>query len=456
MRGLEIKAVDPQGQGALLGLKPGDLLLRVDEYVLRDVIDFYFYAASGRRLFLRRGGRGLVLRLSEPERPWGLDFVRPFGSIRRCANHCLFCFVDQQPPGLRSSLTFKDDDYRLSFWEGNFITLTNCTRRDLERIIRQRLSPLYVSVHATNPELRVKLMGNPRAGLIMEQLKFLAAGGITLHTQIVLCPGLNDGTELERTVGDLASLYPAVASIAVVPVGLTRYRQGLYPLRPVSREEAAALLEKIHSWQREFSRRWGTRLVYAADELYLLAGSAFPPVSAYEGFPQLENGVGLARQFLSRWERLEPRLPREVPPLRAVIVTGVLAAGLLEPVVARLNKIRGLKVELVVVENEFFGSTVTVAGLLTGRDIKRALLAYPSRPDLVVVPAAALKEGRLFLDDLTLEELAAELGYQVRAAGTPEELVRLLTGKQRKEAGKGGKTRGSDSGAPECRQVHPF
>ncbi|ACX52336.1 protein of unknown function DUF512 [Ammonifex degensii KC4] len=436
MRGLEIKAVDPQGQGALLGLRPGDLLLRVDENTLRDIIDFYFYTASGRRLFLRRDGRELVLRLPEPERPWGLDFAHPFGSVRRCANRCLFCFVDQQPPGLRPTLSFKDDDYRLSFWEGNFTTLTNCTRKDLERIVEQRLSPLYISVHTTNPQLRAKLMGNPRAGLIMEQLKFLAAGGITLHTQIVLCPGINDGVELERTVEDLASLYPAVASIAVVPVGLTRYRQGLYPLRPVSREEAALLLEKIHSWQRKFHRCWGTRLVYAADELYLLAGSPLPPASAYEGFPQLENGVGLARQFLSGWEKLKPRLPREASPLRAVIVTGVLAAGLLEPVVARLNKIRGLEVELVVVENEFFGPTVTVAGLLTGRDIRRALLSRP-RPDLVMLPAVALKDGHLFLDDLTLDELAAELGCRVEAAGTPEELVQLTFQEAAKGGGKG-------------------
>ncbi|MGO0122320.1 DUF512 domain-containing protein [Desulfothermobacter acidiphilus] len=456
MEGLEVCFVDPAKGGARLGIQPGDRLLKVDEHPLRDIIDFYFYASSGKWLQLQRWEHKLVLELEEFGLPWGLDFTRPFGSIRCCANRCLFCFVDQQPPDLRSSLTFKDDDYRLSFWEGNFITLTNCTRRDLERIVKQRLSPLYISVHTTNPELRVKLMGNPRARLIMEQLKFLAAGGITLHTQIVLCPEINDGPELERTVKDLATLYPAVASIAVVPVGLTRYRQGLYPLRPVSRAEAAEFLEKLHSWQRRFCRELGTRLVYAADEIYLLARLPFPSTAAYEGFPLLENGVGLARRFLSRWARVRARLPREASPLRAVIVTGMLAKGLLEPVVARLNKISGLEVELVAVENEFWGPTVTVAGLLTGGDVKRALRSRGFFSDLVVVPGVALKEGRLFLDDVGLEELAVELGCRVEAAGTPEELVRLLTGKQRKEAGKGGKTCCSDSGAPQCGQVHPI
>ena len=407
----------------------GDQLTAVGGKRVRDIIDYYFYVGTGYPvLTIRRGEKEFRVSLPAGERP-GLSFAAPFGRIRRCTNRCLFCFVDQQPPELRASLYFKDDDYRLSFWEGNFVTLTNCTSRDLERIVAQRLSPLYVSVHSTNPQLRARLMGNPRAAQINTQLAVLAAGGITLHTQVVLCPGLNDGAELERTVRDLASLFPAVRSVAVVPVGLTAYRAGLYPLRPVTPVVAAAVLEAVTAWQREFRRRYGSRIVFAADEFYLLAGERAPAARDYEGFVQIENGVGLVRRFCDSWKRVERRLPPQTKPLHAMVVTGKLAASLLRPVVTRLNAVAGLKVELLSVTNHFFGESVTVAGLLTGQDIGTALLAAfreRTRPQLVVVPAVALREGRVFLDEMTCAELAARVGCPVVAAATPRELTEVL------------------------------
>lgn len=426
MNGLKIAAVAPQSTASGLGLLPGDVLLRIGDRPVRDVIDYHFLLATERPvLTIRRGESELRISLRDDTDLTGLGFIDPFGRIRSCTNRCLFCFVDQQPAGLRPSLCFKDDDYRLSFWEGNFITLTNVTREDRERIIRQRLSPLYISVHTTNPELRVKMLGNPRAAEINEQLRVLAAGGITMHTQVVLCPGLNDRKELARTVTDLAALHPAVQSVAIVPVGLTRYREGLYPLRPVTPVEAAEVLKSVAGWQDAYRQRLGTRMVFAADEFYLVAGKPVPAAKEYEGFPQLENGVGLVRRFLDAYSRIEKRLPLQASSRRAVVVTGEMFKTVLAPVVARLNRIEGLEVELLPVANRFYGPTVTVAGLLTGRDIQAALREV-QRPDMILVPAAALNEEQVFLDDVSCDELAGALRCPVVPVDGPRELASAL------------------------------
>lgn len=430
-RGLKIKGVEQGSTASAIGLRAGDVLTAIGSAPVRDVIDYYFLLGTAEPvLTIRRGEQEFDVPVKDEGGPGlGVSFAEPFGQIRRCTNRCLFCFVDQQPPGLRPSLNFKDDDYRLSFWEGNFITLTNCTAKDLHRIVSQRLSPLYVSVHTTNPELRARMMGNPRASKISDHLRTLAGSGITMHTQVVLCPGLNDVEELARTVNDLAGLYPAVRSVAIVPVGLTRHRQGLHPLRPVAPAGAARVLEQVAGWQRQYRRGYGSRIVFAADEFYLRAGKAVPPAKEYEGFPQLENGVGLVRRFLDAWKRVEKRLPSRTPPRRAVVVTGALARAVLGPVVARLNLVEGLQVTLLPVANRFFGTTVTVAGLLTGRDIRAALkksLKGLPRPDLVVVPAAALKDRYVFLDDTTCSDLAAAVGCPVVPAAEPRELVAAL------------------------------
>ncbi|MDI6631293.1 MAG: DUF512 domain-containing protein [Bacillota bacterium] len=428
---MKIESVEQGSAAAAVGLQPGDLLTAIGGTPVRDVIDYYFLLGTAEPvLTVRRGEQEFDVSVKDEGGPGlGVSFAEPFDRIHRCTNRCLFCFVDQQPPGLRQSLNFKDDDYRLSFWEGNFITLTNCTVKDLHRIVSQRLSPLYVSVHTTNLELRARIMGNPRAAKIGEQLRTLAAGGITMHTQVVLCPGLNDGEELTRTVNDLAGLYPAVRSVAIVPVGLTRHRQGLYPLRPVSPAGAARVLEQVAGWQRQYRQGCGSRIIFAADEFYLRAGKAVPPAKEYEGFPQLENGVGLVRRFLDAWKQVEKRLPSRIPPRRAVLVTGALARAVLGPVVARLNLVEGMQVTLLPVANRFFGTTVTVAGLLTGRDIRAALkksLKGLPQPDLVVVPATALKDRHVFLDDTTCSDLAAAVGCPVIPAAEPRELVAAL------------------------------
>ncbi|MEW6172434.1 MAG: DUF512 domain-containing protein [Bacillota bacterium] len=428
MKGLVISAVAQDSAASKLGLRPGDRLIAVNGAPVRDVIDYYFLlAAEEPVLALVRDGHEFRVALStDPSDVLGLSFSRPFGRIRRCGNRCVFCFVDQQPPGLRATLRFKDDDYRLSFWEGNFVTLSNCTQADLKRIITQRLSPLYVSVHTTNPELRSKMMGNPRAGRIYEQLRILAAGGITLHTQVVLCPGLNDREELTRTVSDLISLNPGVRSVAIVPVGLTRHRQTLFPLRSVNPQEAAQVLGTVEQYQKECLKRYKSRIVFAADEFYILAGKTVPPAREYEGFPQMENGVGLMRRFLDPWPAIERRLPPEAAPRRVVIITGVMAENALSPVVSRLNRVEGLQIELLPVTNRFFGPCVTVAGLLTGQDILKTLEGV-TKPDLVLIPAAALKEQAVFLDGLTLDTLEAAAGCPVIPADSPHDLIKALS-----------------------------
>ncbi len=427
MKGLRIEAVEPGSTAHRWDLQSGDYLTAVNGEVVSDILDYYYSLSEGKAVIsFRRGNLEWNVSLTgNAPSGLGLRFSRPFGRIRRCNNRCVFCFVDQQPPGLRPSLNFKDDDYRLSFWEGNFVTLTNCTRSDLNRIITQRLSPLYVSVHATRPGLRAEIMRNPKAGKIHEQLRTLAGGGITLHTQVVLCPGWNDGEELSRTVTDLTGLYPAVRSVALVPVGLTKHREGLQPLKGVTAVEAETVLAFLEAAQKKNMRRFGARLVYATDEFYLLAGKPFPPAKEYEGFPQLENGVGLARRFIDAWRRVEKRLPPAAAPKRAVVVTGTLAQALVRPVVERLNLIEGLEVEILAVANRFFGPGVTVAGLLTGADVQQAL-AEIHRPEVIIIPSPALCEGTLFLDGATVEEIEAAAGCQVLAASGPQELVRAM------------------------------
>ena len=328
----------------------------------------------------------------------------------------MFCFIHQLPPGLRKSLYVKDDDYRLSFLHGNYITLTDLPDSEVDRIVDLRLSPLYISVHATDPVLRHFLLGSPKTikGDLMERLRRLADAGIRLHTQIVLCPGLNDGPHLERTVRELSQLHPGVNTVAVVPVGLTRHRDGLYPLRSITSEEARSTLDAIHGWQTGFLERLGTRLVFAADELYLQARQPIPPAAAYEDFSVVEDGVGLVRRFEDDLRRVasRPGRPRWRGQRAVSIVTGELFGPLLGPLLERV-RVPGLRADVVAVPNEFFGRAITVAGLLTGQDVARALSGR-SLGDVVLVPRVALTETRgVFLDDVAPEDLARALGVPI-------------------------------------------
>jgi putative radical SAM enzyme (TIGR03279 family) len=395
---------------------------------LRDAIDFQVLSGEETlTIHVLRNGHPFDAKV---QRLWGkelgLELAPPTpGEIQTCANKCVFCFIHQLPRGMRKSLYVKDDDFRLSFLHGNYITLTDLTEAEMQRIVDQRLSPLYISVHATDPELRHLLLGKPKIkGDLMPRMRRLAEAGIRMHAQIVLCPDLNDGRHLARSVSELAEFHPAVATLAVVPVGLTRHRERLPALRPVTEEEARGLLTAIHGWQSEYLRRLGSRFVFGADELYILAGWDFPPVPAYEEFPVLEDGIGLARKFLDGWRTATRTLPGRVDPPRHVsVATGELFAPYLERSLVALRGIQGLRVSCYPIPNDFFGRGITVAGLLTGQDLLIHLSRQPLG-DLLLVPGVALKDGAgVFLDDLTPQDLASRLDVAVKA---PEAGARAL------------------------------
>lgn len=426
-----IAGVVPGSIAAELELKPGDVLVAVNDKPVSDIIDLSFALADEyvELLVARQDGEQELLAIEKDcDEDLGLEFESAvFDRVRSCANKCLFCFVDQMPAGLRESLYVKDDDYRLSFLYGNFITLTNLTRTDLDRIRRLHLSPLYVSVHATDGAVRARLLGNKRAAAIMDQLKELADMGTELHTQVVLCPGHNDGAVLGRTIADLYALRPHVSSLAIVPVGLTRHRPAACePLRTFTRDEARAVVVQVAKWQQRSRQETDEGFVYLADEFYLAAGEAIPPYEEYDGFPQLENGVGLVRSFLADWEDAKPAGAGYPEPFHLDVVCGRSAAVVLEPLLAGLS-VANLKVRLVPVTNEFFGASVTVTGLLTGGDIISALAALPGPRDGIIIPGVALRKGEnVFLDGLTPEAVADRLGKSVRVAYSAIDLRQLL------------------------------
>jgi putative radical SAM enzyme (TIGR03279 family) len=426
-----VAAVTPRTAAARAGLRAGDRIVAVNGAPLRDVIDFHFHAGEEHlRLSVEREGQARTARLTRrgPELGLRLEAPRP-AEIATCANKCVFCFIHQLPKGMRRSLYVKDDDFRLSFLHGNYITLTDLEEAELERIEAQRLSPLYVSVHATDPDLRHALLGGPRVRReLLPVMERLAKAGIAMHAQIVLCPGWNDGVHLDRTVHELARLHPAVPTTAVVPVGLTRHRERLPALRPVTAEEAAVLVWTIEGWQREFQASLGTRFVWAADELYLRGGAPLPAAPAYEGFAVAEDGIGLVRRFEDGFARALGRRPARLARPRSVtVVTGELFAPRMRALLDRV-RVDGLRVSLVAVTNEFFGRGIGVAGLLTGRDIQ-VQLAGRALGDVVLVPAVALRDDAgVFLDDLTPGDLAASLETAVIAVepDAPAFLAALL------------------------------
>ncbi len=412
--GALITEVDPDGIGAELKLKPGDRLLEINGVKPEDFIDYLILTAEEHLdlRILKQSGEYLEFEFEkDPEEILGLSFeTAVFDGIKTCRNHCLFCFVHQLPSGQRDSLYIKDDDYRLSFLQGSYVTLTNLTAADWERIERLHLSPLYISVHATDQMARERLLGSRSVEPILNQLKRLAAAGITLHTQAVVCPGINDGPILEKTISDLADLWPQVASLAVVPVGLTGHRQKLFNLRVPNRNEAQKTLEIIERHQKNFFKKTNTRFVFAADEWYIIAREAFPSDEEYEGYPQLDNGVGLIRWFLTEFNENLPRVAQSLQTIEGdlVIVTGASAIGLWDEIKKTLSKdFSELKLTVLPVSNHFFGPSVTVTGLLTGRDMIKAIRSRPqSEKEVYLIPAVTLKQGEaLFLDGLSVNDL---------------------------------------------------
>ena len=431
----EIAAVAPGSAAARAGLVPGDWLLSVNGRRLRDVIDFRFYTSDDElTLELRRGEAVHTLRLVHgPEDPLGVE-LRGDGleSIVECNNHCPFCFVTQLPNGMRRTLSIKDDDYRYSFLFANFVTLTNLSAQDWARIEEQHLSPLYMSVHSTDVQMRRKLLGNRFAEDPLEQIDRLGRLGVTVHTQLVTCPGINDGADLERSIADLMARYPRVQTIATVPVGLTRIRtertmsRGM-PLRKFRPDEAARVLEQVEAVQRRNMEHYGVPVVYASDEFYLLADHPVPTAAHYDDWSQLENGVGLVRQLLDDWAWLRRRLPPSLPrPRHLTMACATLIAPVLRGIVEQMNRIGNLRVDLHVVHNRLFGDEVTVSGLLVGRDLLDAL-AGRELGDTLVLPRVMFDHGgRLTLDDMTLDEIQTEANRPIATVKRFTELREVL------------------------------
>ncbi len=431
---LTIHRVEPGSPAAQAGVVPGSLLVSVNGRPVQDVLGLRFAETAEQVDLVWRDGDSAEhrARLEKPEDlPLGLE-VDPL-KMRACNNTCAFCFAHQNARGMRRALYFKDDDYRYSFLNGNFATLTNLSQADMDRIVEQRLSPLYISVHATDRALRNQILGNPRAPDVLEQIAFFAAGRISMHTQIVVCPGINDGAHLARSLEDLARFHPFVQTVALVPVGLTQYRERLPVLQSPDRDYARSLLVWAEPWRRRFLKELGTRFAYPSDEFYLLAGRPFPPGRTYEGFPQLGNGVGGSRKFLDEFRRLERRLPGSVAPARQVtVVTGVLAAPILGGAIQRLRQIAGLHVELVPVVNEFFGGSVTCAGLLTGGDVAKTLdRKRDALGEAILIPSVAFKEDAdIFLDDVRRDDLGTRLGRPIlRIDASARGLVHSVLGR---------------------------
>ncbi len=400
------------------GIRAGDVLRTVNGNEIRDVLDYRFYLTdTSVRLELGRGDKTVALRLHKGEYDdIGLEFETPLMDKKHsCANRCVFCFIDQLPEGMRDSLYFKDDDDRLSFLHGNYVTLTNLKDADIERIVKMHISPVNVSVHTTNPELRVRMMKNKRAGEVLSYLRVMADAGIALCTQIVLCKGLNDGAELDRSMRDLAKFFPSLRSCAIVPVGLTKHRKGLYPLELFTPEECAAVIAQVNAFGDECLKTHGTRLFYCADEFYVRAGLPLPNEDYYEDYSQIENGVGmltsLASEFDFELQYLEEAVERFRAPRTVSLFTGDAAYGYLSDLCQQLEaRVDGLTVHTYKIINHFFGESVTVAGLLTGRDAIEQLQGKELGDELLF-PAVMLRaDGDVFLDDLTPSDLSHALG----------------------------------------------
>lgn len=430
-----ITAVDKDSPAERAGICAGERLVSIDGKPVGDVLDFLYLSSEPVLDLMLADGcgreRAVVVDNSAYE-PLGLAFENYLmDKERRCANRCIFCFIDQLPPGLRRPLYFKDDDARLSFLTGNYITLTNLSERDIERLISLGLSPVNISVHTMDPSLRAFMTGNPRAAGLPGILRRFCERGIQMRCQIVLCPGINDGPKLQYTMEELKKLWPSVTSVSVVPVGLTRFRQGLYPLRPFDAALAARTLDEIAVMSRACLKEFGTRLFYPADELYLLAGRKVPGVGAYEGLEQLENGVGMLPLFLRQAKRAIERAKNPQKPFESVVATGEAAAPFISKLVDILTiKCHNICCEVIPVKNHFFGGGVNAAGLVTGADLIRALSGAAPR-GRVFIPSGMLRsEGDLFLDGLSPAQVSEAIGAPVIAV--PVEggaFIRAITGR---------------------------
>ncbi len=420
---VKITSVLPRSKAEKCGILQNDVLFSINGEEINDVLDYRFYLAE----------RQVTLKLLRGETEYeavikkgtyddiGLEFETPLMDKKHsCKNGCIFCFIDQNPKGLRESLYFKDDDSRLSFIHGNYITLTNMTDKDIDRIVKMRFSPINVSVHTTNPDLRVKMMKNKRAGQVLSYLKRIKDASLSMCGQIVLCRGVNDGEELKRSITDLAEYYPEMGSVSIVPAGLTKFRDKLYPLTDFSKEEAIEVIKTVNSFGDECKKRLGSRIFFVSDEFYLKAGIPVPDAEYYEGYPQIENGVGMLRSFMDEFSMAnEDLLDEQIPQNRRVvsIATGVLSYPMIKDLTDKIMAIAPqIQINVYKIINYFFGESITVSGLLTGKDISEQL-KDKELGEVLYVPKNALKADEdIFLCDMSLSELSQKLDVEIKVS----------------------------------------
>lgn len=425
-----VSDVQPGSPGDRAGIRRGETLLSINGQPVCDLIDYEYLTANRALTLVLMDGqsRRRTLRIKKDEyEPLGLNFATSLmSSMRTCKNRCVFCFIDQMPKGGRTSLHVKDDDWRMSFIMGNYVSLTNVDEAEFDRILARRVSPLYISLHAADPAVRTRMMANPNAGAILQRLRRLKEAGLQFHLQIVLCPGLNDGAVLADTLSQVETLVPGVQSLAIVPVGLTKFRENLYPLRGYTPEEAAALIDTMEARQAAYLAQYGTRLCYLSDEWYLLAGRPLPPYEAYEDFPQIENGVGLIRLTEEEvFDALSEHTPRKRP-ARFAVVSGRSAVGHFGAYLPEKLRPYGVELDVLPVQNDFFGGNVTVSGLLTGGDIVRQLRGK-IEADTLLLPRNMLREkDDVFLDNMRVSQLAEALDKRVLPFSDGGELVEIL------------------------------
>ena len=434
----KIRAVLPGSIAEELELEPGDVLLAVNDHEIEDVFDYHYYTNEEYLTVLVRKPDGEEWELEiekEFEEDLGIEFESSLmDDYRSCRNHCIFCFIDQMPPGMRETLYFKDDDSRLSFLQGNYVTLTNMSDHDIDRIIHYHLGPINISFQTTNPDLRCKMLHNRFAGDVFPKIRRLADAGIELNGQIVLCRDINDGAELERSISDMTSYLPALRSVSVVPVGLSKYREGLHPLKPFDAQSAGEVIDLIESWQKKIYPQYGVHFVHASDEWYLLAGRPLPEEERYDGYLQLENGVGMLRLLKEEVEETLAEVKPDVEtPKRCVsIATGRLAGPFLKELGKRIETVhQNVTLQIFEIRNDFFGESITVSGLITGQDLI-AQLKDQDLGDELLLPTNMIRSGeRVFLDDLTIEDAEEALGIPIRIVESGgRDLVCAVTGEE--------------------------
>ena len=413
----EISYIEPDSLADIAGLSPGDRLLTVNGHEIHDILE-YRYLISEPEVVLRvqkTDGTEEVITIASDYEDLGIEFSEALiAEAKSCKNKCIFCFIDQLPKGMRETVYFKDDDTRLSFLQGNYVTLTNVSDEELSRLVAMHVSPINISVHTTNPELRVKMLKNPNAAKIFDIMKMLAAHEISMNCQIVLCPGYNDKEELDRTIRDMASLYPYIMSCSVVPVGLTKCREGLCELTPFDAASSLETVRQIEGYQKEFRKEFGINLIYASDEFYINAKLPIPKASEYDGFPQIENGVGLIASMQEEFDEAIKLIKPGEYRRNVALATGEIASEFIKSLAERLVSVcEGLKITVFPIKNEFFGGGVNVTGLVTGSDIMR-VIPDASEFDELLISECMLRSGEdIFLDDVTLSELSEKLCVKI-------------------------------------------